>query len=115
MEPDLIHKQSLILYRLRRQARSDDDSIFWVDARHSAYCCRDFGLGFAGHKVVLDLFVPRAVENNCFRRPTDFASLSVIPGICARPGPFSSGEACHNQTDPLPRFRPFTAANPCRT
>ena len=72
MEPDLIHKQSLILYRLRRQARSDDDSIFWVDARHSAYRCLDFGLGFAGNKIVLDLFAPRAVENNCFRRPTEF-------------------------------------------
>jgi hypothetical protein len=73
MEPDLIHKQSLILYRLRRQARSDDDSIFWVDARHSAYCCRDFGLGFAGHKVSIGpVCPPGAVENNCFRRPTEF-------------------------------------------
>jgi hypothetical protein len=70
MEPYLIHKQSLILYRLRRQARSDNDSIFWVDTRHSPNCRLDFGFGFAGHKIILDLFVPRAVENNCFRRPT---------------------------------------------
>jgi hypothetical protein len=72
MKPDLIHKQSLILYRLRRQPRSDDNAIFWVDARHLANRCLDFGLGFAGNKIVLDLFVPGAMENNCFCCPTEF-------------------------------------------
>jgi hypothetical protein len=79
MEPDLIHKQFLILYRLGRQVRSDHNPIFWINARHSTYRCLGFGLGFAGHKVILDLFVPRAVENHRLYRPTEFCESFCHP------------------------------------